>query len=346
MNTEWQKFLMNYHAVVNDNSIVHFGNCSAELLATATTAVICDLSHQGLIRFSGDDAKSFLQSQLSCDIREIDLTSAKYGSYCSPKGRVLANFVIWQRHDDLFMQLPVSLLSAIQKRLSLYVLRSKVTVTDCSNEWIRFGVAGSDAAALIRNTGDAIEDFAGPMRTQHTEKFSIIHYSRNRAEVIATFAHAQVLWNHLIQHAKPVGARCWDWLEMQAGIPTILPQTQELFLPQMINLDVTGGVSFKKGCYPGQEIVARTQYLGKLKRRMQLAHIATNAAITAGDALYSQETGDQSCGNIVNVAPSPQGGLDALAVVQHNSDNTDDIHCHSLQGPILEFRSLPYPLPA
>ncbi|WMJ07361.1 folate-binding protein YgfZ [Nitrosomonas sp. sh817] len=346
MNTEWQNYLTKHSAVVKDDSVIHFGDSAAELLATETTTVISDLSHRGLIQFSGGDAKAFLQSQLSCDIYEIGLGTAKYGSYCTPKGRVLANFIVWQHGNELFMQLPVSMLHAIQKRLSLYVLRAKVTITDCSDQWIRFGIAGPDAIALVQEADNSLNDFSGPMCMQHTEKLSILYHSINRVEIITTVENAQILWDRLARHARPVGFSCWDWLEIQAGIPAILPETQEMFLPQMINLDAIGGVSFKKGCYPGQEIVARTQYLGKLKRRMQLVHVAANSAITAGDALYSVETGDQSSGNIVNAAPSPQGGFDALAVVQCSSDDASEIHCHSLQGPVLEFRSLPYPLPA
>jgi len=122
----------------------------------------------------------------------------------------------------------------------------------------------------------------------------------------------------------------------------ILSETQDEFLPQMINLDSIGGISFKKGCYPGQEIVARTQYLGKLKRRMFLAHISTTEAIRAGDALYSSDMDDQSSGNILNVAVSPNGGFDVLAVIQQSSVDSNEIHWRSLSGPVLEIKALPY----
>lgn len=346
MNTEWQNYLLNSQAVIKNHCVSDFGNFSTELLAAESATVIADLSHWGLLQFSGDDAKTFLQNQLSCDVREIDLKTAKYGSYCTSKGRILANFIVWQRGDDLFMQLPVSLVCAIQKRLSLYVLRAKVKITDCSDEWVRLGIAGSNTIALIHGIANSIVDFVYPMQIQHSEKFSVLFLSQNRAEVITTLENAQAIWDQLSQHARPVGINCWNWLEIRAGIPIILPETQEMFLPQMINLDAIGGVSFKKGCYPGQEIVARTQYLGKLKRRMQLVHIATNEMIKPGDALYSADMGDQSSGNIVNVEPSPHGGFDALAVVQQSSTNVSEVHCHSLNGPEMEFQPLPYSLPA
>lgn len=345
MNTEWQNHLLDRQAIIKNHCVFDFGNFSAELLAAETTTVMTDLSHWGLLQFSGDDAQAFLQNQLSCDIREIGLNAANYGSYCTPKGRVLANFIVWQRESDLFMQLPASLLSAVQKRLSLYVLRAKVKITNCSDTWIRFGIAGANAITLIRDIENSVNDFAYPMQLQHSEKFSALYLSQNRAEIITTIENAQATWNQLSQHARPVGANCWNWLEIRAGIPNILPETQEMFLPQMINLDAIGGVSFKKGCYPGQEIVARTQYLGKLKRRMRLVHIATTETIAAGDALYSMDMNDQLSGNIVNAEPSPHGGFDALAVVQLSSIDANEIHCLSTQGPVLEFQSLPYSLP-
>ena len=137
---------------------------------------------------------------------------------------------------------------------------------------------------------------------------------------------------------------CWDWLSIRAGIPFILPATQEQFVPQMVNFELIDGVSFKKGCYPGQEIVARMQYLGKLKRRMYLAHIDGNEAPQPGDELFSADMEGQASGMIVNAALAPDSGYDVLAVVQTSSQETQTVHWKSLQGAALEFLSLPYPL--
>lgn len=346
MNPAWQTFLRDRHAVIENDSVVHFGNITTELQETPTTTVMADLSHHRIIRFSGEDAKTFLQNQVSCDIREINPNQAQYGSYCTPKGRILATFLLWQHHDDLLMQLPAGLSAAIQKRLTMYVLRAKVRLTDASNDLIRIGIAGPDAALLIKDVTGLPCHFDHPLHVTHDGVQSALYLSPQRIELITSVENAAVLWQHLDQHAKPVGADCWNWLNIESGIPVILPETQEMFLPQMVNLDAIGGVSFNKGCYPGQEIVARTQYLGKLKRRMFLAHIDSTQTIKAGDALYSSDMDDQSSGNIVNATPSPQGGFDALAVIQQSSVDAIEIHWQSLQGPTLEIKSLPYSLPA
>jgi folate-binding protein YgfZ len=310
-----------------------------------TQTIMTDLSHYGLIRYSGDDAQTFLQSQLSCDIREINHQQAQYGSYCTPQGRVLATFLLWQQGNDYLMQLPIGLAASIQKRLALYVLRTKVQFTTVNDTLIRIGIAGQNAAALIEEITESPRNSDESLQVAHHEKISILYFSRQRMELITTAENAPPLWERLAQYAKLVDTNYWDWLNIQCAIPVILPETQEAFLPQMINLDAIGGVSFKKGCYPGQEIVARTQYLGKLKRRMFLAHIDTTVAIKTGDALYSIDMNNQSSGNIVNVAPSPHGGFDVLAVIQQSSIDTCEIHWQSLQGPILEIKQLPYSLP-
>jgi len=345
MNSVWQTYLRKQHAVIENNCVIHFGDSTTELKDTQTGTVMTDLSHYGLIRFSGDDAPTFLQSQLSCDIREINLQKAQYGSYCTPKGRVLASFLLYQHNDNYFMQLPASLCIPIQKRLSLYVLRANVQLSDASDALIRIGIAGQNAATLIEEITGSFSTNQ-PLGVIHHENITILLLTQNRIELIAPIENASTLWEHFSQRVKPVGSNCWDWLDIQSGIPVILPETQEKFLPQMINLDAIGGISFKKGCYPGQEIVARTQYLGKLKRRMFLAHIPTVKAVKAGDELYSIDIADQSSGNIVNAALSPNGGFDILAVIQQSSIDSSQIHWQSLQGPVLQIKSLPYSLPA
>jgi folate-binding protein YgfZ len=142
---------------------------------------------------------------------------------------------------------------------------------------------------------------------------------------------------------RPVGTAVWNWTEIRNGIPWVTAQTQDQFVPQMANLELIGGVNFKKGCYPGQEIVARTQYLGKLKRRLYLAHVEASAH--AGDALCSEDVGGQINGMIANAAPAPGGGSDVLAVVQSTSAESDGVHLGSTDGPKLRFLPLPYALP-
>jgi folate-binding protein YgfZ len=348
MNSDWQAHLQSEHALIQDGRVAHFGDPAAELAATQTATVVSDLSHFDLIQFAGEDAQSFLQGQLSCDVSKVSSSAAPvatYGGYCNPKGRLLASFLLWHDDSGYLMQLPSALRAGIQKRLSMYVLRAKASAADASDSVVRIGVAGNHAKPLIQSILGEIS----PLRlgVSQGERGSVISLSGERFELIIAKEHAAAVWEGLRRGARPVGAVCWDWLEIRAGIPVILPVTQEQFVPQMVNLDAIGGVSFQKGCYPGQEIVARTQYLGKIKRRMYLAHVkippATGATpVSAGDELFSADMGNQSSGTVVNAAPSPGGGCDLLAVIQISSAEASQVRWKSPEGPVLEIMALPY----
>jgi hypothetical protein len=142
----------------------------------------------------------------------------------------------------------------------------------------------------------------------------------------------------------PVGTACWEWLEIRNGIPLITPATQEQFVPQMANMELIGAVNFHKGCYPGQEIIARTQYLGQLKRRMVLAHVEGETPPQAGDALFGSELEGQASGMVVNAQAAPDGGYDLLAVAQTTSIADAVLHFRSADGPLLSIQALPYAL--
>lgn len=339
MHEHWRNFLLTQHALIEDDTVIGFGENRQAAVVAHTETVLVDLSHYALLAFSGKDAQSFLQNQLSCDVTQINANQAQHGSYCSPKGRVLANFILWQNGDEWLMRLPASLCAPIQKRLSLFVLRSKVQISARSDQSIRFGVAGDKACTAVAQIMQTELDACKSLQLVSTAHSDILYHDRSRIELISAPEYARTIWEQLLQHAQAAGAANWDWHTIQAGIPTITPPTQEAFLPQMINLDLIGGVSFKKGCYPGQEIVARTQYLGKLKRRMYLAHIATGEPVCAGDELFDAHFDTQACGQIVNAAPSPNGGYDVLAVIQQSSIDTGTITWKEPQGCILAISS-------
>jgi len=344
MHTDWQQFLRKHNAEIENNRVTHYGDRAAELNHTPGGTIMTDLSHQGLICFSGEDAQTFLQNQLSCDVNEVHATQAQYGSYCTAKGRMLASFLLWQKDNYFLMSLPANVYPSILKRLSLFVLRAKVQLADCSDQWIRIGLAGSDAREIAEDISGTKLNLNQHLSVTHNARTSMICHTQDRFELVTSIENAQTLWEQLKKQAEPVGATCWDWLQIQSGIPIILPATQEQFLPQMVNLDALGGVSFKKGCYPGQEIVARTQYLGKLKRRMFLANISSTIPIAAGDDLFGVDMAEQSCGKIVNVTLSPDGGYDVLAVIQKSSVEAGKIFLGSLHGPELRIIALPYSL--
>jgi len=339
MQSDWQTFLGAQAASYTDGIVSDFGDAAAELSATARSTVLCDLTQFGTLRVSGEDAQSFLQNLLSNDIREVNAAQSQYSSFNTAKGRMLATMLVYRQGSDYLLQLPASLTELMRKKLSMYVLRAKAKITNISNELILLGLSGSGAERALSLAGLAIPELA--MGTTQNPAGSVIRIDQTRFEISAPPEQATSLWQTFGQLATPAGSPCWDWLNIRAGLPVILPQTQEQFVAQMANLDLTGGLNFKKGCYPGQEIVARMHYLGKLKRRMYLAHLDKPAA--PGDELYS--TAAQSCGMIVNATPSPAGGYDVLAVIQTEIRDTQTVHLGSTDGAQLKFEALPYPLP-
>ncbi|NNM68843.1 MAG: folate-binding protein YgfZ [Gallionella sp.] len=341
MNTDWQNFLTEHHAHLADGVVQHFGNQNAELNAAAHHTVLCDLSQFGTLRVSGEDAQTFLQNLLSNDIRNVDGTHAQLSSFNTAKGRMLAVFLIWREGEDYLLQLPITLLEPLRKKLSMYVLRAKVKLSDANHERVSLGVAGVRAEAILRDLlGDLPQENLSCLAT---EQVHVLKINDTRYQLNTTPQHAEKLWTAINADAQTVGSVCWDWLNIHSGIPVVLPKTQEEFVPQMANLDVLGGINFKKGCYPGQEIVARMHYLGKLKRRMYLAHLACPDAPQAGDELFSADMEGQASGMIANAAPAPDGGYDILAVIQTAS--VESAVVRTAAGVALEFLTLPYALP-
>ena len=342
MNQDWQDFLTKQQTHIDNGVVQHFGDAAAELAAARDGTVLCDLSQFGTLKVSGEEALNFLQNLLSSDVAEVSTQHVQLSSLNNPKGRMLASLLIWRTGSDYFLQLPLSLCHAILKRLSMYILRAKVKIEDASTQQICMGLSGNDAATLLlQHVGTVPQDVWSVEQHDHA---AIIRVGTQRFQINTTPQLAPALWHKLSASARPAGSPCWDWLNIRAGIPVIMPATQEQFVPQMVNLELLGGVNFKKGCYPGQEIVARMQYLGKLKRRTYLAHVWGDAAPQPGDELYSADMENQASGMIVNSAAAPGGGYDVLAAVQISSREAHAIHLQSLQGAALQFLPLPYSL--
>jgi folate-binding protein YgfZ len=342
MTFGWPDFLSTRGAALDEGVVRHFGDPAGELGAAARGSVVADLSHLGLLGIAGPDAEVFLQGQLSCDVASLDADSATFGSYCSAKGRMLASLLLWREPDGFAMALSRTLVGAIEKRLRMFVLRAKVTVTDWGAERILIGASGNAAEPALRTAIGVLPQQA--YCVARDDGVVVVRLPANRFLVAATPARAQAVWEALSGRLRPVGTPCWEWLDITAGLPLVTARTQDELVPQMANLELIGGVSFQKGCYPGQEVVARTQFRGKSKRRMFLAHVQ-GAAPTPGDPLYSKDLGDQASGAIVNAAPAPGGGFDVLAVVHTSSATDSTVHLGSPDGAPLRFRSLPYAVP-
>ncbi|MBK9325913.1 MAG: folate-binding protein YgfZ [Thiobacillaceae bacterium] len=337
----WTDFLSTRGAKVENGVVIDFGDPPGELAACKGETVVADLSHFGLIGFSGEEAQTFLHGQITNDLRGLRENAAVFAGYLSPKGRMLANFLVMKRGGDVLVMLPESLRESIQKRLSMFILRSKVKARNADAEWVRLGVNGAEAAAAVAEIlGVAVAE--GMMAVSQGEQAFALRLGDGRFDLFIAPDAAPAAWEKLVARARPVGTPAWDWLMVRAGVPVVLPQTQDHFVPQMANMEILGGVSFNKGCYPGQEIVARSQYLGKVKRRLHLAHL--DAEARPGDELFAPDPADQSAGLIANAAPAPEGGWDVLAVVLNPSVEAGEVRLKSRDGAKLSFKPLPYPV--
>jgi len=338
MNNDWKIFLESHAASITDNGHVGF-----EQSTQTTSSALCDLSYLGLIRITGKDSINFLQGQLTNDIRELTAETYQFNGYCNPKGHMLANGWFFRRDDDIFFQLPTATLPAVLKRLSMFVLRSEVKLTDASDELIRIGLIGDQAkkqlSGIISNLPTASQQVTQADDLTIIQPPSIVP----RFEIIGSEPAIKKIWGQLAEDAKPTSSSFWQLQDIHAGIPSVYPATVEAFIPQMVNMQLLDGISFSKGCYCGQEIVARTQHRGTLKRRMYLAHVTGNQCPSAGDELFSNSAEHgKSAGIIVDAQPVPTGGFELLAMVQIPCFEANDIHLKEAAGEKLNFKELPY----
>jgi tRNA-modifying protein YgfZ len=332
MNPNWRSFLESTEAVFQDGSdeVLGFGNTGEELLAASRQTVLVPLTHLGLIEAQGDDARSFLHSQFTSDLNHLTGDQVQHSAWCTAKGRMQASFLVWREGDAFRLVVAGDLEAASLKRLQMFVLRSRVKLASLSEQRPLLGLAGPQAREALADAG--LPCPLGSMTSALDPRASVIALEANRYLLAVTPEALPELWNQLSRKARPAGVPTWRWLDVQAGFPLVTAATKEEFVPQMADFEKLGGVSFHKGCYPGQEIVARTQYLGKVKRH--LYRVRSEQPLAAGADLHSPDNPDQAAGKIVSVAPSPAGGYEALAVVQSNF--AGNLHLGSREGPKIE----------
>ena len=319
---------------------------AAEFDAVLSRGAFMVLDQFGVIDAAGDDAASFLHGQLTNDVQHLDAASARLAGYCSPKGRLLASMLIWRAADTIRLLVSKELTPSVQKRLSMFVLRAKAKLVDATDSVAVVGFAG-DVRAPLAKLFDALPDgvhvhVAGPAGSLIRVPDSVAQprylWVGPKALVLEGLASLEG------QLAR-VSPAVWDWLDIHAGEPRITQGVLEQFVPQMVNFDVIGGINFRKGCYPGQEVVARSQYRGTIKRRTALAHVAADA-VRPGTELFHSEDPSQPCGMVVNVAAAAKGGIDSLVEIKLASLENGTVHLGAADGPLLEFLPLPYALPS
>ena len=297
---------------------------------------ISSLPHLGVVQAQGEDAANFLHNQLSNDVLLLPVGQSRLAAFCSAKGRMQASFVVIKTAPDtVLLVLSQDLLAQTLKRLSMFVLRAKVKMSDATGQWQLRGLLGDSARAVV--------GAAAPWQTTVLEG---AHAVALYPAVLGESPIPRALWIAPADHALPAGADVpsdfWSWAEVMSGVTLVTQPVFEAFVPQMMNYESVGGVNFKKGCYPGQEVVARSQFRGTLKRRTALVH--SPVALAAGQDVFTPEDPEQPCATVVLSAARPDAqGFDALVSGTLESQQTGWL-VGSVQGEALDILALPYAL--
>jgi tRNA-modifying protein YgfZ len=347
---EWMQHLALHGARMADGAdheVADFGH--GLNVATLQAGFVAPLTDLGLIAANGDDTSHFLHGQLTNDVEHLAATQAQLAGYCSAKGRLLATLLMWRSNDTILLQVPRTILATLQKRLQMFVLRAKVKLADVSDQQVQLGLGGKAASAAMQNWFPVLP--ATPYAKVENDHGTLIRvadaFGATRYIWIASLDTAKNAWPDLVRLLTPAGTESWRLAAIQAGVPQVTAATQEQFVPQMINFELIGGVNFRKGCYPGQEIVARSQYLGKLKRRMMLASVEMADGIpAAGMEVYSSADPSQPCGMVVNAARHDGVRFDCLVELKIAAATDGEVRLGTADGPVLRFGELPYALPA
>ena len=293
------------------------------------------LSHLGVIRAEGEDAAAFLQGQLTNDLVTATGGEARLAAYCSPKGRMLATFIGFKLSaNDIVLVTSLDILAPTLKRLSMFVLRAKAKLRDATSEFALWGAAGASVEALAPGLRSPWQCVPSGMGTAIG-----LYPADGTARALLVLPAGESPG----PNGQPMmSADDWAWLDVRAGIATLSAPVVDAFVPQMLNYESVGGVNFKKGCYPGQEVVARSQFRGTLKRRAFIAHC--DAACKPGDLLFQQADAEQPCGTVAQSAASPMGGWDAIVSMQIAAAAAGHITLAAADGPAVTVQPAPYPL--
>lgn len=299
-----------------------------------TKTLVTPIESMGILRVSGPDASEFLQAQLTSDIRHVDTNSGGLAGYCNPKGRLLAIFRILRDGTDYLLLSDLDTLPHIAERLKMYILRMKVTIT-IDTSLFPTGLVGTQAKTILdqmrESPGDANESLL------FLEAYPDTLGWNNPAGFIILIKASQLPFgsSNVFQEVQLGTAKQWDLFEVRGGIARLTDATESTFIPQTLNLDLIDGVSFRKGCYPGQEIVARVRYLGKLKHRMFRAALRYDPVPEPGDPIFTESTHSNRVGTIVNTAKfsSRQGG-EMLVTLPVGTSISDKFYCYHNDGAL------------
>lgn len=324
MNPDWIAFLQSNGAQLSDDGAIKF------ISAENNGATIHPITHLVAFSVSGADAASFLQGQLTCNINDIDDNQASFAAYCTAKGRVISTLLVCKQNDNFLVILPASLVEKVIKKLRMFILRSKVTIENKSEQYCLLGLQAGHTSLGDAQLPDQVMSV-----TQEGQAFIKLPSSKSRFLSIANIDQAKQLWTNAINAFSFSAGNSDDWIfqDLSAGIPWFSDEQSEEFIPQMLNIDKLDGISFNKGCYTGQEIVARTHYLGKAKRELFLAECPRTSAIEPKSAIISRAN-QETCGKILAYCCNEQICRLLLVMPSERGEEKDLVINNSEQAPI------------
>ena len=352
--SSWEHFIRSrYPGVVVDDAAPRRLEASFALHRPA----LLNLASLGVLRARGEDCRTFLRGQFTSELNRVTPEQGAFAGYCTPKGRLVALLSVVLHHDQWWLVAPRSLLESLRQRLERYILRADVRLSFEPDTDVVLGYCAADdfpAETSSPSQDDAaspdpLGDRFGPLPARAWATGEVAGMAlqrlfgpRPRYLLVGPKAMAQTLWQQCAGHLQTGHDAAWSYFNVQAGLPTICPETVERFVPQMVNLEQVGGLDFDKGCYPGQEVVARTQYLGRLKRRMVRLRSAQAVPLRPGDRLTTRRGDENTAGTVVEAVMTPQG-TELLAVVDLAAWQVP--LCPADTDILLNRQPLPYPLP-
>jgi len=344
MNNDWKNYILQNGAKQNDEGLFVFDNAFSDAQLADGSDIICDLSHFSTVVVAGGDSAEVIQGQFTNDVNKVDEDQSQISAFCNNKGRMLANFRLFQSQQNYFLSIRSDLVESSIEHLQKYILRSEVAIQDISEQLIHIGISGNNVENMLSPFVDKLNTSVDSV--SHNDDYIAIRVSGEtpRYEIFCSLEHAMTLWKTISDKSNVVNSAYWDYLNIKNGLPFIDSNTREEFVPQMANMELINGVSFEKGCYTGQEIVARTHYLGKQKRRTYRIKIISDTAPKAGDQLATDtSTENQYTGTLMNVYQTAKNEYEALAVIQIKSAESEKLKLKDADAEITALE-LPYSL--
>ena len=344
MNNDWKIYLEQNGARLKEDGRFTFDDTFSDTQLADGSDMICDLSHFSTIVVAGGDAADVLQGQFTNDVTRVDEDTSQISAFCNNKGRMLANFRLFQNQQNYFLSIRSDLVDSSIEHLQKYILRAQVAIQDISEQLIHIGVSGNNAQTLLSPFIADLNTSIDSVTTNDNYIAICVAGTVPRYEIFCSLEQARTLWEAIADKANVVNSAYWDYLDIKSGLPFIDSNTKEEFVPLMANMELINGVSFEKGCYTGQEIVARTHYLGKQKRRTYRIKILSDSTPNAGDQLATEtSTDNQYTGTLVTVYQTAEKEYEALAVIQIKSVENEELKLKDAEAEI-SVLELPYSL--